>query len=345
MIIDYSSFKAWSTCPALWYEKYINKREPRWPTRLRDDALCLGTLVHAGLEVWQKAHIVQIPEPVVEEVTPSKETLDLAYELIFGYTQHYPEERWPLILCEEPLLFQLEKRVDYGRAPYVDGLAKIDAHFRVDEPYIVESGQEGIQFTLSEGRWIHEYKTKSPDIPLGLYIQKWEMNMQASFQILALQSLLDSQGQGETVQGVLVNILEKPKKYIPKRKCKGCEEYYEYSTWIPTGDGRFSCPVCGNKQELIRLKDNPTTRPPSYYRIVVTRTKAQLDRAKAEMIQVGERMTRMSERGLESEVWQTENCIQFKRPCSYFGQHLHGVSTKEDLVNFQDVRDYRGVSE
>lgn len=345
-IVDYSAWKEWQTCPAGWYEKYINYRQRPFPPALRDDALCLGSLVHEGLRVWQSTHTIEIPQGVVEEVTPSPEALTLAHELVLGYARVYPEERWPLILCEEPLLFPL--------LPSLVGLAKLDAYFYVPEPYIIESGQPGLQFTLTPGWWVHEYKTKSSDVSLPLFIQKWEMNMQASFQVLALTSRIREVAQKldydhhsfpiSEVQGVLVNVLEKPKKYIPQRTCKACKTKQEYATYLPTGDGAFCCPTCGAAQKLEPLKENPTVRPPAYYRVVVHRAPRQLAKAQRDIIQVGERMARMAEEGLESEEWNTESCTQYKRPCQYFSNHFSGDSTLTDIT-MAKVGDYRGLKE
>ncbi len=375
MVIDYSAWREWKVCPAGWYEKYINKRQPRWPAHQRDDALCLGSLVHEGLQVWQERHVIEIPQPLVEELNPTKECYDTAMELIYGYTMAYPEERWPLIRCEQPLIFPVQLQDEICSAcnftgshsddenqcsicyavwkpeiliPRIEGLAKLDAFFYVPEPTQVESGQPGLTFTLSPGWWGHEYKTKSPDISLGLFMQKWAMNMQASFQTLALQEEISRRYQGQypsdEVQGVLVNVLEKPKRYVPRRKCKSCQEMYEYSTWLPTGTGEYSCPVCGNRQVLQALKENPSVHPPEYYRIIVTRTTGQLQKARQDILQVGQRMQQMAVGGLGSEEWNVENCIQYKRPCQYYKNHLYSIPTKED-PDMQDCRDYRGIIE
>jgi len=356
MIIDYSAWRAWKNCSGEWFEKYVNKRQPKWPQRQRDDALCLGSLVHEGLRIWQETGTVGIPPEVVEANTPTKETYDTALELVYGYTQAYPKEEWPLILCEQPLTWPLNpKRRDpsccedcYKEAWELTGLAKLDAFFYVPTPTTIPSGQPGLEFTLSEGWWGHEYKTKSPDISLGLFITKWGMNMQASFQTLALQEEINRSYKdvypSSQVQGILVNVLEKPKRYVPKRKCKECQDTYEFNTWLPTGDGRYSCPVCGNRQELQGLKENPVTRPPQYYRIIVTRTQEQLTKATQDIIQVGERMIQMEQGGLLSEEWNTEACVQWKKPCPFYNNHLYGGSTKDD-PGMQDVEDYRGLVE
>ena len=357
MIIDYSAWRAWQTCPAFWYEKYITKRQPRWPSKLRDDALCMGCLVHGGLENWQKNRQIEIPQGVIDEVTPTPDCLQGALELVWGYTQRYSEEHWPLILTEAPVLFGLRNPTCNGCGPVQEclydcggskmdrdteilGLAKVDAYFYVPEPTEIESGQEGLTLTLSEGWWVHEYKTKSPDIPMGLFMKRWATNMQASFQILALQEKLG----GKPVQGVLVNVLEKPRRYLPKRTCKGCQGKWEFASWLPSGLGGWACPVCGNIQKLQALKEDPVQTPPAYYRMVVTRTEAQLAKARADMIVVGDRMAAMATQGMGSEPWAFENCIAWKKPCQYYDNHLYQIPTTED-PQMIPIPEYRGLPE
>jgi len=313
-------------------------------------------MVHAGLEAWQKLHQVFIPPQTIEEVTPTQDCLRQALELVWGYSQHYPKEYWPLILCEEPLIFTLAWPTCTGCGPSrrcmhdcggnqmdhntgLFGLAKIDAYFYVPQPTEIETGLLGSTMTLSKGWWIHEYKTKSPDLPIGLFMQKWEVNMQASFQILALQAKL----QNETVQGVLVNVLEKTKRYIPQRKCKQCERSYEFSSWISVEEGS-ACPVCRNVQKLGPLKNDSKIQSPSYYRIAVSRTRPQIEKALQDIQVVGERMERMRRLGVETEPWYFENCTEYKRACPYFKNHLYNISTKEDIT-MQDIPEYRGIRE
>lgn len=367
MIIDHSANQAYDYCPGKWYEQYINLRQKKWPNRLRDDALALGSLVHGGLEVWQRDHRIEIPQEIVEEVTPSRECLSLASELVLGYARTYPEEMWPLVMCEEPVTWPLQtedKWIGYDDVVHIDheltGLAKIDSYFYVPTPQTIESGIPGITYTLNPGWWIHEYKTKSPYIDMGLYMQGWEMNMQASYQITALSHHLrvdwcDGMWPGEligapvdaTVQGVLVNVLEKPKRYIPKRKCRPCGESYEFATWIPTGTGMYACPVCGNQQVLKPLQVDTPQTPPSYYRIVVTRTADQLARDREIMLQVGQDMIEMESGGLNAKPWKKGNCVNFqwKRACEYQPNHLHGVSTLEDDGFYTPEKDYRGLTQ
>lgn len=382
MLIDFSAHSTWDNCPGEWYEKYVNRRRKRWPPGPRKDALCLGSLVHEGLRIWQEQHLIQIPGQVIEEMTPDKETYDLALELVYGYTQAYPQERWELIRCEEPIRFPLVPREQYWcqadhqslsicthsyepehyEFPGLEGLAKIDAYFYVPELTTIESGIVGLDLTLEPGWWIHEYKTKSPFIPTGIYMQGWEMGMQASYQMLALEHHLSQIAKGETgkfflgnddnqqvlnhnVQGVLINVLEKPRRTTPKRKCLTCQEYYEFATWLPTGTGEYACQICGSRQKLQPLKENVPSSPPSYYRFAVHRTKQELEWARIQIIQTGEAMLAMERDGLFSHPWNTKNCVnqQWKRECAYFSSHKNFTPT-EDNPDFEPVPDYRGLT-
>jgi hypothetical protein len=355
MIIDYSAHNTWMNCPGEWYERYINRRVVKWPRAQRDDALALGSLVHEGLRVWQERQIVEIPTSVIDEVTPTRECLQLSQELVYGYTRAYPQEIWPLIRCEEPIIWPI--RSCPACTPHnvcsscLWGLAKLDEYFYVSEPTLIESGIPGITFTLNPGWWIQEYKTKSPSVSMPLYMQGWEMNLQASYQMLALRSIDFSAptNLGEStyinrVQGCLVNVLEKPRKYIPKRKCRHCNDSYEFYTWIPTGTGLYSCPVCGNRQELQRLKENPVSSPPSYYRIVVTRSQRELEEDLRTISQVGERMIQMEAGGLHSEPWNKKNCVntQWRCACDYFSVHRNGRDSREEEA-YMEAPEYRGL--
>lgn len=366
MILDYSAHDSWAFCPGMWWEKYISRRRRKWPKAQRDDALCLGSLVHEGLRVWQESHTVEIPQQVQEEMTPSRECLNLANELVFGYAQRYPEERWPLILCEEPVTFPLrgeeisvcesclaswgykvecpmcgEPTVRKSR-DILTGLAKIDSYFLVEEETEVEMGVEGLTFTLTPGWWIHEYKTKSPYVPLPIYMQAWEMNLQASYQLTALRHKM--RDSPHKVQGILINVLEKPRRHIPKRKCRACEETYEFATWLPTGTGEYACPACGNRQVLTALKEAQPQLPCAFYRIMVTRSLEELAADREIMLMVGERMIHMEEHGLHSEPWTKKNCVDTfsKRACDYFSPHKYGHSTSGSDI-YEHVPDYRGL--
>jgi hypothetical protein len=378
MIIDFSAYDQWNFCPAAWWEKYVGKRRRKWPKALRNDALCLGSLVHEGLRVWQVERRVEIPPQVVEEVTPDRDTYQLALELVHGYATHYPEEQWELLRCEEPLTFgitspnwhascsecfwisakdQWEKYPDlcpscgsrvhhYSVDEGLTGLAKLDTYFYVRELTRIDTGDE-LGAWLTPGWWVQEHKTKGVSIPLGLYMQSWESGMQASFQMMALRQHLRTQSIlpfNEGVQGVLVNVLEKPRRYIPKRTCQGCKEKVEFYTWLPTGEGTYACPLCGHRQELTPLRESTPPSPPHYYRIVVSRSEEQLARDLHQITQVGEEMVKMAQGGLHSHPWTKKNCVNFqwRRACDYYSPHLAGESS-EGNDEYETMPDYRGL--
>jgi len=332
--IDYSQYYAWLKCPGFWYEQSVSHRKPKPREGQRDDALAIGSLVHSGLETWQLTHRVEIPQTTIEEIGPTPEALNMCNALVYGYSQAYPEEPWPLVRCEEPLRFPLQDGQDA-----LDGLAKLDMYFYVETLTQVESGIPGQTLTLSPGFWIQEYKTKDPGIDLGMWMRKWESNMQASFQILALSHLLPR----HTIQGVLVNILEKPKIYEPKRKCKQCVAQYAFDLWIPTGEGTYSCPVCGNVQKVAKLKTDPVEQASAYYRMVVQRSPNRLKRDREHILKVAQSMAYMRQEGLVSVPWQTEACIdpRMNRQCPYFNNHIPdgAMPTLED-PSMVEIEDY-----
>lgn len=310
--IDFSQHNAWMKCPWYWYEQYIAQVKKSYPTVQRDDALALGLLVHAGLETLKTHGTPSIPEAAIIEATPTPECLGSARMLVNGYQQAYPAETFTKYYCEEPLRFPL--------LPEMDGLAKIDSYFRVDEPTRIADGLEG-EFWLQPGWWIHEYKTKDGSAKIGNWVAQWRVNMQASFQVMALQAHLQ-----EPVQGILINVLEKPKAYIPKRTCKGCKEPHELRNWVPTGEG-YSCPGCGNVQKLDISDKSTTPRVARYYRHMVTRSEMDLAYAHRDIIGVAMEMLKLHQPEAKLDTnpnltRTTRNCVDsIWGQCVYFDPH------------------------
>jgi hypothetical protein len=76
----------------------------------------------------------------------------------------------------------------------------------------------------------------------------------------------------------------------------------------------------------------------------VTRTAQELERDRAQIIQVGQRMQAMEVNGLYSEPWNKNACVDFRwrKSCDYFSHHKNFASTLEDN-EFEEVPDYRGL--
>ena len=124
----------------------------------------------------------------------------------------------------------------------------------------------------------------------------WQSNKQADFQILALQSHLQA-----PVHGVIVDVVEKPRNAPPRRKCKGCGAYSDYSAYLPSYDspGKYVCPLCGHIQGLTPLGD-PRSYTPETYRLVITRTPLQLAEAIRSIEITYDRMCIIEDRGWDS---------------------------------------------
>jgi hypothetical protein len=331
--IDYSQYYSfWGKCPWAWYERYVNRVQKAYPPGAqRDDNLAVGSLVHAGLENWYKHGVPSIPALVVEELGPTPDALALCCALVNGFVRQYPVEGWTLERCEEPVRAPLTESVDL--------LAKIDSYFRVDAQMPLNSGLDGYDLSLAPGYWIQEFKTKAESVPRGKWVQTWTTNMQASFQILALQYKL--RDEPLPVRGVLVSVLEKPTPYIPRRVCKACRESTEMRAWTEVA-GEYLCPLCAHRQKL-KPYEPRTVKTPNYFRIGVTRTEEELTLASRRIAQTSRLMEQLrSGAALPEELANTVNCVStFWGPCEFFTNHTYNSPTVLDPA-FERTRDYVG---
>lgn len=309
--LDYSSWKEFKFCELAWYEKY-RLQTRKAVSGQQYDVLTLGSLVHAGLQAHRETNASSIPAEAIDEFNPTPECLAWAQELLLGWLRNYSGENFTRYFCEEPLKFPLVEGMD--------GLAKLDSYFILDQPQTIASGL-GDTFTLEPGIWIHEYKTKAASKDIGKYLASWRMNMQANFQMLALRALLS-----KPVTGMLVNVLEKPADYQPRRTCKACKTVNELRNWEATGAG-YACPACSNVQELDTSDKSKVKRIPKYYRIMVTRTLQQLSVAEQEIAQIAEDILAI-DAGKRQPGRNTEECAETRwyRACDYFEPHSAGQS-------------------
>lgn len=339
--IDYSQYRSWMQCSWLWFEKYVNQREPKPSTRQYvDNALTFGSLVHGGLEHWGKARSPVVPQALAEELRVSPEAYVLAQEMVHEYVRRYPTEQWKIHVEEMPTLFPIP-------ISGYTGLAKLDAYFHNPELTMVENGIAGEQLALEPGWWIREYKTKDAQKPRDLYAAAWEMNMQADFQLLALW-----EKTGEIPCGILINVLEKPRMYVPKRKCKGCGELLEMSTYIATGDGH-GCMLCGAVQKLSPYTPKTEHRA-EFFRLRVTRTAKELETSRRQIAVIAEGMAGMREGpygdsrfvGLDASIPNKDSCVYFNSKCPYFDNHKYHNSTLTDSnMISRDATRYVGLEQ
>lgn len=309
--IDYSQLDTFSGCELRWWERYRSQYTKAPKLGQKNDPRVFGSITHAALDNFRVMGTPTVSADTMARYDPTPECLQEALQLAAGYVATYPNEEFTKYYCEEPLKFPLHERMD--------GLAKIDSYFNLAEPVSIEDGL-GDRFTLEPGWWIHEYKTKAASKDVGKYVGSWRMNMQPAFQCFALAELV-----GEKVKGVLVNVLEKPQEYTPKRTCKACRTQIPLRDWQPTGDG-YRCPDCQNVQDIDTQDKTKTVRAPKYYRIMIQRTLAELERARVDMLRVVERMLAMdqayAETGDPQALRRTSACIdQIWGECEYYGPH------------------------
>lgn len=337
MVIDYTQYRCWMECPWKWWEKYGRGLRKVWPpTTQRKDAMALGQLTHAGLEVLYREGRVEIPPRVVEEVGPTPELVGMARRLVEGYAKVFMqgEEEWVEQGLEEPLRFQ----VGEGGGEEMMGLAKVDRWFEIHKEIAVRSGLEGFEGWLEEGVWGMEFKTRASERGRAAYAKGWEVNMQGTFQILALREMMRGMGRDpNAVQGVLVRVIEKPDEYVPKRKCKGCGKVLEMGTYLwVEGEGLWACPLCGEKQMLTKAKEK-VEKEVMGWQIPVTRGERELEQGMREIRWVADMMMRMREMcGDGRPEWSSivpnrENCIgMWGRECEYYEPHLRGLDVREE---------------
>jgi hypothetical protein len=295
------------------------------PTRQRDDAICIGSLVHEGLENWYRHGTLVIRDEVLLECNPSPEAMTLVRELLNGYIQRYPVVPWKVEQLEMPLTKHLWDNNHL--------LAKVDQYFSVPgpEPLMVESGIPGERLTLLPGYWIQENKTKAMSIDRAKYMRRWTTNMQADFQLIALREHLRKAGVDAPVHGVLVNVLEKPKEYVPKRKCKNksCGQQLPMAAYLPHPEGA-ACPLCGEVQKLSPYNPKTESRA-EYYRLITTRSPNQLEISEHQICGVLSQMNDMREFGHEAIAPNKENCVDtIFGDCEYYKNHTYGIPVEED---------------
>jgi len=352
--VDYSQYAKWCFCPWAWFEASVLRRRKCWPKGLRADALAIESLVHAGSENHYANNSQEIPEEVIAKIGPTPEALGLCRRLIYGYVNHFPREQWELIRCERPLRFNL---ID-GK----EGLAKLDLYFYLSKPTVVESGIAGYEITLKPGWWIQEYKTKSAATSTADFMHEWTTKMQADFQMLALQEYIskntDKSELNHTpywgqVNGLLVNVIEKPREYVPKRKCPNCKTTWNFSAWQPGEGGKHACPQCGQQKKLDPV-ESERFQEPSYFRMVVERTPEQLKEAQKDIFKVAQRMKKMEAGCKPSEDYiqlspgdfeppNKEHCFDNSRrwgkECDYYQPHTYGFSTIGS-EKYEEAEDY-----
>lgn len=332
-VIDHSQYYMWKQCQWKWYEKYVAKMEKRKSGGFyNDNALTFGSLVHAGLEEYKKHNRVEIPPGLMAELGVSPEAFASAQDLVRDYRRIYPNEDFEIHYEELPLMFEV------GVEEW-EGMAKVDRFFYLPTPTVLEVGSIGEPMVLEAGWWIQEYKTKDASVDRGKWQMNWTMAMQADFQMHALAKKI-----GEMPRGLLIQVLEKPRMYVPKRKCKGCGGMFELRTYVSTGEGH-ACPFCAFTQKLDPYKPK-VEHHAAFWRCVVTRNKERLDWSLGHIRQTAQAMDVVKKNPLLLDPDMTRCMDNRFGACEFFEAHvaLEGAAGHEKFVQV-DTTKYMGLDE
>lgn len=312
---DQSQLSVMQDCEAKWYEKYVKRLVAVQETRAtRGDAAAFGSLVHAGLEVYEKSGTLEIPESTIEEIRPIPELLQQSRQVLAAYANYADRVPWGFKIFEEPL-----RGPDLTSLYYM--MAKVDFAFRVDRPTEVRIGID--EYTAGEvlqpGWYVQEYKTKEVSVNRGAWLKGWNMRPQADFQILCLKQQVETAAR--PVRGILVTVLEYEKKKPPIRTCKVCKEKLPFASFLELPDGTWQCVMCGGASKLDPIKQH-TEMQPLIWKTLVTRTEEQLQAAYENIAAYADAATdlRLTE-GIPPK-FDTSVCItRWGGECNYYSAH------------------------
>lgn len=304
--IDYSQYSVWWDCPMKWFERYIKGVRQDYPDRPRDDARAIGTATHNALARYYTTGSMALTPEDTPDFTLTPEAHQTVKSLLWGYAKVFAGEPWSLATVEQPITFH-----EQG----VPILAKIDSFFQLEQEVSLPQGLDNEVLVLESGIWIQEHKTKSEGHNVK-FMQRWEVDMQAAFQLLTLNSLYPNQ-----VRGIIINVLEKPRNNAPRRKCKGCNQYSLFEHYLIAEGGKYACPHCGHPQKLAPLGDSLSYQP-SFWRMKVTRTKEALDDALTHILKTRWMMEDAYDSG--EFLMNHQNCVHpIYGPCEFFEPHLY----------------------
>jgi hypothetical protein len=262
--IDFTQWNTYQSCPMLWWETYVNGWRKKPADYQRDDALCIGSLYHDGMENFLRTGKAFIKQEILDEVTPKPEALEMVISMLEEYQLWAGLENWQLITIEKPLEFNIQLADDL----VVPCMAKLDASVLVTSPIRIETGQVGQTEELEIGYYTYEHKTKAATSNRAAFLRRWELDAQPLFQQRALEAYIKANPQLPQlpVRGTIINVAEKPSIYIPVRTCKGCKTKQDMSSYSIV-NGQYVCVLCGHTNEFEAAKKTSARQPTTFYRI------------------------------------------------------------------------------
>lgn len=264
MRLDNTQYTAFSKCPLYWYEKYVNKVH-RPVEGQRQDALAIGIHVHNALENGYRRNSFRVDEATSVEYPLTPEAALEVRTMIEYYRQQYPggpiELPWT----------GLETPLEYVYSDDLTLVAKVDGYSTNDKPINIPDGM-GDSIHLEPGVYGFETKTKAPYLDRGLYMKEWGAAMQGSFQLLCLKKQVDN----TRIRGIIINVIERPKIYTPRKTCKGCNELLPLYTYTIEPNGVYRCNSCNHSNKFPGPFPEPRVDPPFTWRFLIERSEERL---------------------------------------------------------------------
>lgn len=241
MVTTYSMWSTFRDCRRRCFWRYIREISPVEPP---SDALRIGSLVHAALEVWYREHDAAAALGVVDDARPQGTGDDCmrpwhyAAAMVRNYLRRYAVETFEIVDVE----YQFE-------APIVN--PDTGAQSR---SFVMSGKVDGlVRFPDRDGLWILEHKTASTID--GAYLERLWMDFQTTLYAHYVEVT-----RGERVAGVVYNILAKPglRQYQAGKTRKVGETNEEFAArldaWFQAEpQARF------HREELLISKDRYTT--------------------------------------------------------------------------------------
>ena len=313
IIIDNTQYSSFMQCEGYWTEKYVNKVHKPWDGE-RDDPMSVGIGFHDLLFNGYKNGVFEMTPKVAQELTL---TMDATKEIsIMGeyYRSQYPsgpvEFDW--VGLEEPLAKPVNNDIILK--------AKVDGFFINNKERTISGGVEDIH--LVPGIYGFETKSKLPGYDRGFYLSEWQAAMQASFQLLTIKHNSERLGfNSDDVKGILVNVIERPNVYEPRRTCKGCSTMFQTKLYRLEGKN-YICPMCEHPNTFTGPFPSPRVDPPYAYRFLVNRSPERLEVDQDTIIDVAMRMKSIRDKGTYPVLNRT-NCVivKWKKKCEYYEPH------------------------
>jgi len=325
LVLTNSRLRAFQEC----IRKHQYRYNEGWRSLVASESLEFGTVMHAGLEAWWKAHQGCLMDPrmalsdalsAIAKAIGSAQTFDDATRakaevLMMGY-----DARWSGAMAEYEVLavecaFETSlTKADGRKARGVRLAGKLDA--------LVRKRSDG-------SIWIVEHKTSGADLsPGSTYWSKLRTDSQVSAYFDGAASLKVGEIAG-VIYDVLGKLAQRPYKATPV-------EARKY-----TQGGRLYANQRENDETIeefrLRIAEAITAEPDAYYqRQEVIRLDAEIAASRADMHEAAQLIQITGRKGLAPR--SVSACHAYGRPCSYL-EVCEGRASIDDDTKFQKLTD------